>query len=386
MQENEIHIQSKLPNIGTTIFSIMSKMASDCGAINLSQGFPDFSSDPELIRLVNRYMKAGKNQYAPMQGIPELREAITRKIEALYSMPLDPESEINICSGGTEAIYSAITAMIHDGDEVIVIEPAYDCYVPSIRLNGGIPIFVELETPALTVNWEAVKNRISQRTRMIIINTPNNPGGSVFSAFDLLQLEKITTGTDIIIVSDEVYEHIIFDGLEHQSILRFPNLFKRSFVIFSFGKTYHNTGWKLGYCLAPDTLMKEFRRVHQFIVFSSMTPVQYALADYMNKNNSYLELSEFYQKKRDFFLDALSGSKFKFRPSLGTYFQLLDYSEISDLPDMEMAEKLTRENGIASIPVSAFYNAKTDNKVLRFCFAKSEKTLKKAADILNKIG
>ncbi len=360
-------------------------MANECNALNLSQGFPDFSSDAELIRLVNHYMKSGKNQYAPMQGIVELREAIARKVELLYTLTLDAEKEINISSGGTEAIYSAITSIIHEGDEVIVLEPAYDCYVPSIKLNGGIPIYIELEAGSLSVNWDAVKNRISQHTRMIIINTPNNPSGSVFSAFDLLQLEKITEGTDITILSDEVYEHILFDGLEHQSILRFPNLFKRSFVIFSFGKTYHNTGWKMGYCLAPEPLMKEFRRVHQFIVFSSMTPVQYALADYLNNNNNYLKLADFYQKKRDFFLDSISDSKFKFKPSSGTYFQLLDYSEISDMPDMEMAERLTRENGLASIPVSAFYNNKTDNKMLRFCFAKSEKTLKKAADILKKI-
>jgi len=385
MTRQNIGVNSKLPSIGTTIFTVMSAMAKQHNAINLSQGFPDFSGDPELIKLVNHYMRKGFNKYATMQGIPELRDKIARKTEKLYALSVDQELEINITSGGTEAIYSAITAVVHEGDEVIVLEPAYDCYVPAILLNGGIPIYVQLEPPDYHINWEAVKNRISQRTRMIIINTPNNPTGTALTAFDMMQLEKITDGTDILVLSDEVYEHIIFDGLLHQSVLRFPKLFQRSFVVFSFGKTYHNTGWKMGYCIAPAELMKEFRRVHQFIVFSSMTPLQYALADYMDREESYLGLPEFYQKKRDLFLDLVSESRFSFRPSQGTYFQLLDYSAISDEPDTVMAEKLTREHGIASIPVSALYNRGSDQRVLRFCFAKSEKTLQKAAAILKKI-
>lgn len=375
-------IRSKLPNTGTTIFTIMSALANETGAINLSQGFPDFHGSKTLIKLVNQHMKAGHNQYAPMQGIPALREQIAEKMEALYTLKVHPDKEINITSGATEAIFSAITAIIQEGDEVIVFEPAYDCYVPAIRLNGGNPIFIPLEMPGFKINWDAVKNRINSRTRMIIINTPHNPSGTVMNAFDLMQLEKITRDTDIIILSDEVYEHIIFDGLEHQSILRYPKLWERSMVVYSFGKTYHNTGWKMGYCMAPDYLMKEFRKVHQFIVFSSMTPVQFALADFMKLDRTYLELAAFYQEKRDTFAGLLANSRFILQPSAGTYFQIVDYSRISDEPDLDFAKRITREYKVASVPMSSFYSQKTDHKHVRLCFAKETETLAKAAEKL----
>lgn len=378
-------IKSKLPNTGQSIFTIMSQMASDHQAINLSQGFPDFSSDPELISLVNKYMKEGKNQYAPTQGLIGLREEISGKTEKMNGLVINPISEVNITSGATEAIYAAITASVHEGDEVIVFEPAYDCYVPTILLNGGIPIFVHKEAPDYTINWDLVKNRISNKTRMIIINSPHNPTGTVWTIEDMKALEKLTAKTDILILSDEVYQHIIFDKKKHESVLNYPSLFERSFVVFSFGKTYHNTGWKLGYCIAPDYLMKEFRRVHQFIVFSSFTPLQHALADFIKKEEAYLGLSSFYQEKRDFFINALKGSRFTIMPASGTYFQLMGFENISEENDMAFAERLTKEHGVASIPVSVFYSKKNDDKVLRFCFAKSKEILEEAAGKLNKI-
>lgn len=374
-------IKSKLPQVGTTIFSVMSALANENNAINLSQGFPNFETNEELISLVNQYMKKGFNQYAPMQGILPLRERIAEKVESLYGAVYNPDTEINITSGGTEAIYTAITSMIRDGDEVIVFEPAYDCYGPTIQLAGGIPIYIQLTAPDFSIDWDKVKKLITQKTKMIIINTPHNPGGSVMSANDMKELEKITSNSEITIVSDEVYEHIIFDGQRHESVMRYPKLAERSFVVFSFGKTYHNTGWKMGYCLAPENLMTEFRRVHQFVIFASTTPIQFALADFM-KNKNYLELPAFYQEKRDCFLKLLSGSKFKFTPAKGSYFQCLDYSAITKEKDFDFAVRLTKENKIASIPVSSFYNKKTDNKILRFCFAKTNDTLEQAAERL----
>ena len=316
------NVHSKLPQVGTTIFAVMSRMAQEHNAINLSQGFPDFSCDPKLIKLVQQYMKKGFNQYAPMQGILPLRERIAQKAESLYGISLDPETNINITSGATEAIYAAITATVREGDEVIVLEPAYDCYVPAIQLNGGVPIFVPLNEKDYSINWEALTNRINHNTRMILLNTPHNPTGAVLSAEDMQQLIRITANTDILILSDEVYEHIIFDGEEHQSVLRYPELFSRSFAIFSFGKTYHNTGWKMGYCIAPEMLMKEFRRVHQFIVFSSTTPLQYAFADFMEDESAYLELADFYQKKRDHFNQLLADTPFTIRPRTGNLFSI----------------------------------------------------------------
>jgi len=375
------HIKSKLPQVGTTIFSVMSALANEYKAINLSQGFPNFEVSEELVSLMNHYMKKGMNQYAPMQGIISLRERIAEKVQDLYGAVYNPETEINITSGGTQAIYTAITAMIREGDEVVVFEPAYDCYAPAIQLAGGIPVYIQLTAPDYSIDWTKVKKLITQKTKMIIINTPHNPAGTIMTAADMKELEKITSNSEITIISDEVYEHILFDGLRHESVMRYPKLAERSFVVFSFGKTYHTTGWKMGYCLAPENLMTEFRRVHQFVVFSSTTFAQYALADFM-KNKNYLELPAFYQEKRDYFLKLISGSKFKFIPSKGSYFQSLDYSDITKEKDFDFAVRLTKENGIASVPVSAFYNKKNDYKMLRFCFAKTNETLEQAAEKL----
>lgn len=375
------HIKSKLPQVGTTIFSVMSALANEYKAINLSQGFPNFEVSEELVSLMNHYMKKGMNQYAPMQGIISLRERIAEKVQDLYGAVYNPETEINITSGGTQAIYTAITAMIREGDEVLIFEPAYDCYAPAIQLAGGIPVYIQLTAPDYSIDWTKVKKLITQKTKMIIINTPHNPAGTIMTAADMKELEKITSNSEITIISDEVYEHILFDGLRHESVMRYPKLAERSFVVFSFGKTYHTTGWKMGYCLAPENLMTEFRRVHQFVVFSSTTFAQYALADFM-KNKNYLELPAFYQEKRDYFLKLISGSKFKFIPSKGSYFQSLDYSDITKEKDFDFAVRLTKENGIASVPVSAFYNKKNDYKMLRFCFAKTNETLEQAAEKL----
>lgn len=378
-------INSKLPNVGTTIFTVMSKLATDNNAINLSQGFPDFNCNEELVGLVNKYMLKGYNQYAPMAGLMSLREIIAEKTEDLYSAKYDPETEITITAGGTQAIFTAISAMIREGDEVIIFEPAYDCYKPAIELNGGKTIYLQLKAPLYSIDWEEVKKVINYRTKMIIINTPHNPTGSIMTAADMAKLEKLTKGTDIVIVSDEVYEHIIFDGYEHQSVARFPKLAERSFIISSFGKTYHATGWKMGYCVAPKKLMTEFRKVHQFVVFCVNTPIQYALAEFLKNKKNYLGLGSFYQKKRDYFNKMIKNSNFKLEPASGTYFQLLNYSEISKEKDSNFAIRLTKEFGIASIPVSMFYHHSIDNKMLRFCFAKKEETLEKAAEILNKI-
>jgi len=377
-------IKSKLPGVGTTIFTIMSALANECNAINLSQGFPDFDSPPDLIELVHDYMKKGMNQYAPMQGLLALRIQLAEKTKALYSVNYDPETEINITSGGTQAIYTAITSMVREGDEVIVLEPAYDCYIPAIQLAGGVPVCIPLIGPDFKIDWSVVRKAMTFRTRMIMINTPHNPAGTVFSKEDFLELERITKGTEIIVLSDEVYEHIIFDGLKHESVMNYEGLRERSFVVFSFGKTYHTTGWKMGYCLAPTNLMAEFRKVHQFVVFTSNTPIQYALADYL-KNKSYLELPAFFQQKRDYFLSLISGSRFTFSPSKGTYFQLLDYSAITKEKDTNFAKRLTKEFGVASIPISVFYQKSPDTKLLRFCFAKKNETLEKAAELLNKV-
>jgi methionine aminotransferase len=378
-------INSKLPNVGTTIFTVMSKLATDNNAINLSQGFPDFACSEEMISLVNKYMKAGNNQYAPMPGLIGLREILAQKTEELYGAKYDPESEITITAGATQAIYTAISAVVREDDEVIIFEPAYDCYQPAIELNGGKTIYMQLQAPDYSIDWEKVKKMINHRTKMIIINTPHNPTGSVMSLADMIMLEKITKGTDIIILSDEVYEHIIFDNQQHQSVARFPVLAERSFIISSFGKTFHATGWKLGYCVAPKNLMAEFRKVHQFLVFSCNTPIQYALAEYLKQRENYLSLGNFYQQKRDYFINAVKDSKFDLIPAAGTYFQLLNYKNMSKEKDTDYAIRLTKGFGIASIPISVFYHEQEDNHVLRFCFAKKEETLAKAAEILNKI-
>jgi methionine aminotransferase len=378
-------IQSRLPKAGTTIFSVMSKLANENHAINLSQGFPDFETDPKLIDVMAKAMKAGNNQYAPMQGLLPLRETIAAKTKKAYNIEYHPETEINITSGGTEAIYAAITAFVREGDEVLIFTPAYDCYDPAVILSGGKSVFVELQFPDFSINWKEVKKLVNRKTRMIIINTPHNPSGSVLKKSDLKELEKITKNTDIIVLSDEVYEHIVFDKEIHQSVCMFPGLAERSIIVYSFGKMFHITGWKMGYVLAPANLMTEFRKAHQFIVFSSNTPAQIAFHEYMKDESHYLELGNFYQAKRDYFIKGLKGSRFSFTPASGTYFQLLDYSKISDEKDTEFAKKLTKKNKIASIPVSVFYNRDVDNKVLRFCFAKKKETLDKALEILQKI-
>jgi methionine aminotransferase len=385
MPDYQAAVTSKLPDASTSIFAVMSKLSTEEKAINLSQGYPDFPSSPELIALVSKAMKEGFNQYAPMPGIYSLREAISDKIETLYGTSYDPETEITVTAGATQAIYTIITSLVQKDDEVIIFAPAYDCYDPTIRLNGGKTIELELKAPDFKVDWNEVKAAISEKTRMIIINTPHNPTGSVLSQQDMLTLQELVKDTKIMILSDEVYEHLIYDGLEHQSIARFPGLAERSFLVASFGKTFHNTGWKMGYCAGPSALMKEFRKVHQFNVFSVNHPVQKALATYLEDKEHYLCLPKFFQAKRDLFLDAIKDSKFSFTPSSGTYFQLLDFSGISKENDMELAKKWTREQKLASIPVSAFYNKRTDHKVLRFCFAKSDETLLRGAAILNAI-
>lgn len=383
--KNTTTVRSKLPHIGTTIFSIISKLAEEYGAINLGQGFPDFSPSPKLIELVNQKMKAGFNQYAPMPGVIKLRAAIAEKIENLFSAKINPETEVTITAGATQAIFTAITALVNMDDEVIVIEPAYDCYVPAIQLSGGVPIHLSTEYPDYKINWESVKKLISQKTRLIIINTPHNPTGSVMNESDMMQLEKVTRNSDIFILSDEVYEHILFDKLQHQSVLRFPALAERSIAVFSFGKTYHHTGWKIGYAVAPEYLMKEFRKVHQFNVFCTNSPMQYALAEFMKEKDEYLKLNSFYEEKRNHFNQLIRNSKFKLKPSFGTYFQLLEYSKISQESDKDFAVRLIKEHGVASIPVSVFYRNNMDAKVLRFCFAKSAETLEKAAEQLCRI-
>ena len=363
----------------------MSGLARQENALNLSQGFPDFNCSPKLVELVNKYMKAGMNQYAPMRGVQSLLDILAEKTEALYGAVYHPEKEITVMPGGTLGIYAAITAVVRENDEVVIIEPAYDSYVPAIELNGGKAVHVELRYPDYTIDWDELKKVISYRTKMIIINTPHNPTGSTLSEEGIQQLIKITKDTDIVILSDEVYEHIIFDNEPHLSMARYPELAERSFIISSFGKTYHTTGWKMGYVVAPENLTKELRKVYQFMAFSANTPIQYALADMLSNPNSYLELSGFYQQKRDLFQEYLKESRFEVLPCKGSYFQLLHYSAISDEGDFDFAQRLTREKKIASIPISVFYRKKTDSNVLRFCFAKSDDTLKKAAEILCKI-
>lgn len=379
------NIDSKLPMVGTTIFTVMSKLAADEKAINLSQGFPDFESDPVLLDLVSKSMKDGYNQYAPMQGVPALREAISTKLEKLYSAKYNPETEITITAGATQAIYTAISAVIKEGDEVIIFTPAYDCYAPAIEINGGKCVYIQLDPKDYSIDWSQVRKMLNRKTKMIIINTPHNPTGSILSSQDMSKLEQITKESNMIVLSDEVYEHIIFDTMEHQSIARFPTLAERSFAIFSFGKTFHNTGWKLGFCVGPENLMKEFNKVHQFNVFSCNTPMQYAIAEYMSNEDNYNYIPEFYQKKRDLFNKSLAGSNFKIKPSSGTYFQLLDYSNISDERDKDFAIRLTKENKIASIPLSPFYSSDPGSKVLRFCFAKQDETIERATEILARL-
>lgn len=378
-------VSSKLPDVGTNIFTYIGKLAHQHSAVNLSQGFPNFSPDPKLLQLVDKALKGGHNQYAPMQGAFTLREIISEKINTLYGKTYHPESEITITAGATQAIFTAISTFVRQDDEVIVLKPAYDCYEPTIDLFGAKVIPVQLEGPDYKIDWNTFESAIGPKTKMVIINTPHNPTGTIWSENDMLQLQETLKDTDIILLSDEVYEHIVFDGKAHQSVSKFPDLASRSIVCSSFGKTFHVTGWKVGYCVAPKSLMEEFQKVHQFNVFCVNHPTQKALAEYLKTPGHYLDLNAFYQKKRDYFLEAIKGSKFKMTPSAGTYFQLLDYSEITNESDTDFAERLIKENKLASIPVSVFNLNNRDDKQLRFCFAKTDDVLDQAAEILNGI-
>ena len=379
------HISSKLPSVGTTIFSVMSALAQEYKAVNLGQGFPDYPMQEELAEKVAAAIRDGHNQYAPMPGLLSLRERIAEKSNTLYQATINPETEITITPGGTYAIYTALTTILSPGDEVIIFEPAYDSYIPNIEINGAKAIPLPLTYPDYRINWEMVKASITTRTRAIIINSPHNPTGSVLDAADLQMLKSIVEGTTIFIVSDEVYEHLIFDGKQHQSILRDKELFARSFVCFSFGKTYHCTGWKLGYCIAPDALTKEFRKVHQFNAFTCFTPAQVALAEYLKNEEAYLSLPRFMQQKRDYFIELMSQTRFELLPSGGSYFICAKYNRISEESDYDFALRLTKEVGVATIPVSSFYHNRKDDHVIRFCFSKQNKTLQEAAMRLKNI-
>jgi methionine aminotransferase len=380
-----ISINSKLPQAGTTIFTVMSALANEVGAINLSQGFPDYETSPELISRVNQAMKDGYNQYAPMAGYMPLREELSRKTEKLYGAYYDPATEITITAGGTQAIYTAIVTVINPNDEVIIFEPAFDCYAPAIKIAGGIVKSLELEPPDYRIKWDMVKKLVNSRTRMIILNSPHNPTATILQKEDIEALTSIVKSRDIIILSDEVYEHLIYDGQQHHSMAKYPELKERSFVVASFGKPFHATGWKVGYCMAPAALMAEFRKIHQFLVFCVSSAVQVALAEYLKNENNYLSLPEFFQQKRDHFRKGLENTRFELLPCAGSYFQSVRYSRITDESDADFAMRLTKEFGVAVIPVSAFYEKGTDHHVLRFCFAKRQETLDKAVDRLIKV-
>ena len=377
-----IELRSRLPRVGTTIFTVMSKLAAERGAINLSQGFPDFDCDPELVDAVARHMREGRNQYAPMPGVPRLRDAISATYQRRHGRAYDPDTEITVTSGGTEALFDAIAAVLHPGDEAIVLEPCYDSYVPAIELNGGIAVPITLQPPRFGVDWDEVGRAITPRTRLLVINTPHNPSGAILESGDMAALAQLVDGTPIVIVSDEVYEHIIFDGARHESVARYPALAARSFVVGSFGKTYHVTGWKVGYAAAPAALMAEFRKVHQFVTFATSTPVQHAIADFLEQGRGLDELGPFYEAKRDRFLRLMEGSRFVPLPCRGSYFQLMDYSAITGEEDEAFAVRLTGEHGVAAIPLSPFLSRGAAPRVLRFCFAKKDETLTAAADRL----
>jgi methionine aminotransferase len=382
--QTPIRIDSRFPQMGTTIFTVMSRMATECGAVNLSQGFPDFQAEPALFDAVHRHMREGRNQYAPMAGTPELRQAIVDKVAALYGTRFDVESEVTVTAGATQAIFTAVAAFVRPGDEVIVFEPVYDSYVPAIETVGGTAVFAQLKFPDYAPDWAQVAQLITPKTRMIIINSPHNPTGSLLTAVDLEKLAELLRGTNIVVLSDEVYEHILFDGEQHASLCAHSALAQRSIIVSSFGKTYHITGWKIGYVVGPAALMAEFRKVHQFNVFTVHTPSQLALAEYMQDAARHLGLAAFYQEKRDFFQELMAATPFKLLPCRGTYFQLASYAGLSDLPDRAFAEWMTREVGVAVIPVSVFNADGRDDQVVRFCFAKKEETLLLGAERLRK--
>ncbi|HZJ59487.1 MAG TPA: methionine aminotransferase [Chitinophagaceae bacterium] len=377
-----MHIHSKLPNVGTTIFTVMSALATEYNAVNLGQGFPDYNMSEDLISLVHEAMKNGFNQYVPMQGHLPLREALSEKIKFLYKTAVNPDTQITITPGGTYAIYTALTTILQPGDEVIVFEPAYDSYIPTVEVNGAVPVLIDLEFPEYKIDWNKVRQKISRKTRMILLNSPHNPTGAVLSADDINELRSIVRDKNIFICSDEVYEHLIFDDVPHQSILRYPDLLEKSFVCFSFGKVFHCTGWKLGYCVSSPELTKEFRKVHQFNCFSCNSPMQVGLAKFLSNKDSYLPLSSFMQRKRDYFIKLMQATKFKLLNSHGSYFICGTYGNISDEADKDFCIRITKQYGVTTIPVSVFYRAGTDNKVVRFCFAKKEETLEAAVERL----
>jgi len=380
-----VQIYSKLSGIGPSIFSVMTQMANEHQAINLSQGFPDFDCAPELLDLVKKSYESGYNQYAPMPGLLELREQIAAKVNRLHGADYHPDHEVTVTAGGTQAIFTAISAFVQANDEVIIFEPAYDCYAPAVKAMGGMVKYMPLNPPHFAIDWTQVQKLTNGNTRMIIINSPHNPTGMVWGEEDLQQLQKITRNTNILILSDEVYEHLIFDEKKHLSLAKYPELKERSLIVASFGKLFHTTGWKMGYCLAPEALMKEFRKIHQFMVFSVNTPMQHAIAEYLKEKENFEDLGILFQEKRDFFRELISGSRFQLMDCHGSYFQLLSYQDISEEPDIDFAARLVKEHGVASIPVSAFYSKNTDHHLLRFCFAKKEATLEKAAAALMKV-
>lgn len=380
-----LNIISKLPDVGTTIFTVMSALAGKHHAINLGQGFPDFPMNEELIARVQEAMRNGYNQYAPMQGFGPLREVLAEKVYGLYGAAVDPGTQITITPGGTYGIYTALTTVLRPGDEVIIFEPAYDSYTPNVLVNGAVPVLISLRFPEYKINWEEVRRRITPRTKMIMLNSPHNPTGAVLDEADIHQLRAIVKDNDLFILSDEVYEHLIFDGIPHQSMLRYPDLLERSFVNFSFGKLYHCTGWKMGYCISSPELMKEFLKVHQYNCFSCHSPTQVALAGFLKNKAAYLELNAFMQEKRDYFQELMGATRFTAMPSYGSYFQCYQYHRISDEPDTGFATRITTEYGVAGVPLSAFYQDKQDNRVIRFCFAKKRETLEAAAERLAKI-
>lgn len=380
-----INFESKLPQTPTTIFTEMSHLAAKLGAINLSQGFPNFETSPELVSLVEKYMKLGFNQYAPMQGAMALRQVLSDSFVCQHNSFYNPETEVTITSGATQAVFTAITTIVKKGDEVIVVEPAFDIYVPSIIMNGGIPRFIKLKAPNYKIDWQEFASLINSRTKLVIINTPHNPTSSVLNFSDMLELQRLTKNTDIAIISDEVYEHIIFDGAQHQSVCRFDGLKQRSFLIGSFGKTFHVTGWKTGFCLAPEYLTAEFRKIHQNVVFAGNHPMQLAIAEFMKNPANYINNNQFYQRKRDYFEKLMKNSRLKALPSAGTYFQLYSFGGLSNESDMDFVIRLTKEFGVATIPLSYFYSDKYDNKTIRVCFAKTDETLEKAAERLCKV-
>lgn len=383
--ESNHYFQSKLPKLKSTVFSVMTELANKHGAINLSQGFPNFPVSSELCDLLHKATLNGKNQYAPMAGAIELREAIAEKVADMYEANYDVQDEITITSGATQALFTAITAIVSEGDEVIIFTPAYDSYEPAIKLSKGKPVFVQTLAPDYKIDWQKVQTLVNSRTKMIIVNTPHNPTGTVLDETDMLKLQKIINNTNIVVLSDEVYEHIVFGDYSHESICKYPGLLKQSVVVSSFGKTFHATGWKIGYCLAPARITEEIRKIHQYMVFSVNTPAQHALAEYLKNPDHYKNLPMWYEKKRDLFSGMVKGSKFKALPCHGTYFQLLSYKEISKESDVDFAERLTKQYKLASIPISVFYNDNIDQKILRFCFAKDDDTLKKAAEILHQV-